>query len=83
MLPDCKSNFLQKKKQEKKKVEKQTTDKIKASLIQKNIRSFLTRSRLYHQAIIEKNLSAALTISSDLSAFDHHTVETYVHRIAL
>ena len=49
---NLKSNFLQKKKQEKKKVEQQLEDKTKLAKLQNNLRAYLVRRRLQKTSVI-------------------------------
>lgn len=62
-----KSNFLEKKKQERKKTEDQILSKNKALLLQKNIRSFLVRKRIICEALNNNDVPFLIFMGYDVS----------------
>ena len=76
---NLKSNFLQKKKQEKKKVEQQLEDKTKLAKLQNNLRAYLVRRRLQKTSVIQKDLRFAILLHVDISTFSDQTIHQFVH----
>lgn len=70
-----KSNFLQKKKEEKKKVQEQTQIKHKTILVQKNIRAFLQRASVQSNAEANSDILTSLILSADISAYPPHKLQ--------
>lgn len=75
---DLKSNFLQKKKQEKKKVEQKQEDQARLLKIQTNLRAFLQRRRLQHQSLHDSNLRLAMLLRMDISSFPTQFIQEFV-----
>ena len=78
-----KSNFLQKKKLEKKKQEDQTLHKAKTIAIQKNIRAFLQRSTSQSTALTQSDIPLSLILSADLSHYPLPLLQEFESSLSL
>lgn len=78
---NTKSNFLAKKMQERKKTEDQIESKIKAVVVQKNIRAFLDRQKLIRSAYDSNDAEMVLLLGSDISKLNKASIDELVGKI--